>query len=318
MAKIKSTISNFTSNKVGGLLDKGIDLISGISKYEKFGLGDNNIKTVYPIDLLSNDQYGEMIKFSMLEMPIDAKSSAEAPSTDPNKSVEKNSSSDLKSSAEAVKINDYKAGTPTKKADIYMYVPAQSMVNANQIDWETKESSALINSDGSAREILEIAKGSITGAAAGLLGKIGESKLKQSQIAINSNIESFFTGVGLRKFSFAFEFAPRSEAELRNALIICNTFKKYSLPTKTSQNIFKYPMAWKFAIHSAKNGDNGKQLALMGSDRCYITATTLNMSPDSVWTTFYSGHPVIFNLNVSFVEDEIMDRTKYNDAEYEL
>jgi len=42
------------------------------------------------------------------------------------------------------------------------------------------------------------------------------------------------------------------------------------------------------------------------------------MSRVSFLTTFESGHPVVWTLNVSFIEDSIMDRKRYDEAEYEL
>lgn len=319
MARFKSVLSTWTSNKIGDTLGKGIDLVTGVSRDDKFLLGDKHIKAIYPIDLMS-DRYGEMIKFSMLKVDTKA-NTGQAP---PKKSTNKVGKllPDIISSFEKIQ-NDVQdeinlQSKTTKHADLYLYVPAQSMVNATSTEWESKEASALLNSDGSASDILGIIKGAGISMGKALGGKIAESSAKNAQLAVNGNIESFFTGVGLRKFSFAFEFAPRSEAELKNALLICHTFKKYSLPTASTKNLFNYPMAWAFGIHSTKEADQGKRLGLMGSDKCYITGTTINMSPDSVWTTFNSGHPVVWTLNVSFVEDTIMDRKKYDEAEYEL
>ena len=323
MARFKSVISNWTGNKVSGILDKATDYITGVSRDDKFLLDGKPIKATYPIDLLGDERYGEMIKFSMLKVDTKANTNQNTPKADINKNVKKTAPTSIPAFEElkqaAQSTADIFTGKTTKHADLYLYVPAQSMVNATQTDWESKEASALLNSDGTAWErISGVAKGAGVSIGKALGGKIAETAAKDAQIAVNGNIESFFTGVGLRKFSFAFEFAPRSEAELKNALLICHTFKKYSLPTANTQNLFNYPMAWSFGIHSTRDSDQGKRLGLMGSDKCYITGTTLNMSPDSVWSTFNSGHPVAWTLNVSFVEDKIMDRTAYENAEFEL
>jgi len=318
MARIKSTIDNFTTNKIGDVLDKATDYLTGVTKDDKFHTAKSNIKTVYPIDLFGNDNYGEMIKFTMFDITLKPQTSANLPSKTVSEKVSKSILDKIGVTRVADKIDNYKGEVPTKAADIYMYVPAQSMVNGTQLDWETKETSAIARSDLSMSSAGEIVKTGVQHALKGAGGKIAETTFKDKGIALSNNIESFFSGMGLRKFSFAFEFAPRSEAELRNALIICRTFKKYSLPVSTSAHVFKYPMAWKFAVYSANYKDQGKVLPLMGCERCYITSTTTNMSPDSVWTTFHSGHPVVWTLNISFVENDVLERNDYDKAEYEL
>lgn len=318
MAKIKSTISNFASNKIGGLIDKGIGLLSEINTDVDFNRVGSNIKTVYPIDLLGNDRYGEMIKFTMYDITIKPKASANLPSTKVTKKVNKTAPNGVSIIENAKKIDGYKGDVPTKGADIYLYVPAQSMVNGVQLDWETKETSALAVSDLSIESIKSIGGTGLQAALKTAGGKFAETTFKKEGVALSNNIESFFTGMGLRKFSFAFEFAPRNEAELRNALVVCRTFKKYALPKSTGAHIFDYPSAWKFAIHSASYEDQGKVLPLMGCERCYITSITTNMSPDSVWSTFKSGHPVVWTMNISFVENDVLERSDYEKAEYEM
>jgi len=318
MARIKSTIANFTTNKIGNVLDKATDYLSGITKDDKFLTGESSIKTVYPIDLFGNDRYGEMLKFTMYDITLKPETAANLPSKTITKKVSKTAPDKVSLIEEADKLENYKGQVPTKGADIYLYVPAQSMVDASQMDWETKETSSIARSELSLSSAGTIVKSGVQHALKAAGGKIAETSFKDKGVALSNNIESFFSGMGLRKFSFAFEFAPRNEAELRNALIVCRTFKKYALPVSTSDHVFKYPMAWKFAVHSANYKDQGKVLPLMGCERCYINSVTTNMSPDSVWTTFHSGHPVVWTMNLSFVENDVMERTQYEAAEYEL
>lgn len=317
---IKSVLKNWASNKVGGALDKGLNIVSGISDPKDPSFG-NTIRARYPIDLMDNSRYGEFIKFTMHDYKATPEKEKNNPEEGKVGDTVSSAISDLKSSV----TEELEGGTlgsirQQKLADIYMYIPAQSMVNSTQIDWETKEAGVLIDMDmanmtsGKIASVLAKAKGKDMASA--ISGGIGSAIEKvRGETLTTSNVQSFFTGIGLRKFSFAFEFAPRSEAELRNALLIYETFKKYSLPVRTEDYKFKYPNAWKFALHST---ESGKVLPLMGSDKCYINSITSNLSPDSVWSTFNNGYPVNFNMVVSLVEDRVMDRNDYDNADYEL
>jgi len=161
MARIKSTIDNFTTNKIGNVLDKAVDYVSGITKDDNFRTGESSIKTVYPIDLFGNDRYGEMLKFTMYEVTLDPETAANLPSTKVTKKVSKTAPTEVSIVEDATKLDAYKGDVPTKGADIYMYVPAQSMVNASQMDWETKETSSIARSDLSLSSAGEIVKSGV-------------------------------------------------------------------------------------------------------------------------------------------------------------
>jgi len=194
MGRIKSTIDNFTTNKIGNVLDKAVDFVSGITKDADFRTGESNIKTVYPIDLFGNDRYGEMLKFTMYDITLSPKTAANLPSKTVTEKVTKSIVDSVV--GDASKIDNYKGDVPTKGADIYMYVPAQSMVNASQMDWETKETSSIARSELSLSSAGEIVKSGVQHALKAAGGKIAETSYKDKGVALSNNIESFFSGMG--------------------------------------------------------------------------------------------------------------------------
>lgn len=325
MALFKSIISSYATNKIGGFLDSGANAISGIidPTRKKF---TGNGRLMYPIDLIGNPQYGEFIKFTPFQMLPKKKKKKDdnPPKIEVNKIVSTPTPNDVPSLRD-IAIGDFqeKDFETQKKADdnIYLYVPAAAMINSSTIDWETKETSSLARADFSSlsagtKSALGIGSDMWKKAAKGIGGKVFETIEKENQSVFSANIESFFTGMGLRKWNFQFEFAPRSEAELKMALSICRRFKEYSLPSrpKGSEHTFEYPSAWAFSVHDK----DGKLLKLMGCEKCYITSITTNMAPDSVWSTFNDGNPTIFTLTFGLTEDTILDRTKYKGSGYEL
>lgn len=192
---------------------------------------------------------------------------------------------------------------------IYMHMPNAGVSSSYEIQWGHESMGILANVDstddiGDALKNISIKGGkaivdTITGS------KIAEKRAKEAGYAADPKIEALFNGVGARKFQFDYDFAPRNETELLNALAIVKTFKYWALPGVRNEYSFTYPAKFKIKFLRVDGSENDSVFKI---NECYCTGVTIDQTPDSAWASFKNGAPVHFKMSIGFMEDKPLTR----------
>jgi len=131
--------------------------------------------------------------------------------------------------------------------------------------------------------------------------------LKSVNKALNPQIEMVFQGTDNRKFQFTFDFQPRSSAESQDILDIIQTFRLYAAPELSNEGNGRYFIPpGQFDITFYFN--NTVSLKIPKISTCALTNISVNYSAAGAYTTFTDGMPVHINLQLSFIEMDIITR----------
>ena len=323
-------------NEIAGLPDPSQPLKM------QYSLQQQIKQITYPIDLLGSDSYGEYMLFTV-NAPVrkvtarktkqqqvkNSKAPNLVASTNPLRDLQKKATGLVNRVTNAISGIDLqntisKAAAQTESAveyhtaiesiitnEIALHMPISGLEANYQPKYNEEEFGLIANVSNlddlkNAVKTIGEFKGikdtidSITGT------KLATKKTKEVGRTINPDLEALFDGMSLRTFDFSWDFAPRSEQELVNALAIIKAFKYWSLPgLAESGTQFTFPAH--FNIHFMKRGEVKNQ-ALFAIKRCYCTGVKVNYSPDSIWSAFKNGAPVHFTMDVSFMEDGVITR----------
>ena len=155
------------------------------------------------------------------------------------------------------------------------------------------------------------------GMASGLAGgDLEASKDKLQNKAENKFIETFFKGVDLRKFSFSWQFRPKSPEETYEVQKIIKTFKFHSLPEFPGGNqqgrYFTVPASWD--IFYMYRGDENQWINKIST--CVCGGVNINYSP-TAWQTFrplsqdgwpQGAPPTEIDMTLEFMETKIITK----------
>lgn len=139
----------------------------------------------------------------------------------------------------------------------------------------------------------------------------GAAELKLQEL-INPNLALLFKGIRFRAFQFSFNFSPRNENEVIQALAIIKVFKYWSSPGIDS-SVLKYPSLFKIRMMKNNKLSTEENDKLFSFRPAALTNMTLDYSPNSIWATFQNGAPVSFRMDLAFTETEIITREKIYD-----
>ena len=120
--------------------------------------------------------------------------------------------------------------------------------------------------------------------------------------------ELLFQGIDFRELNISHQFAPKSEQELAANLRIINVFKKFSSP-KISNLRMTYPKLFELDFGVSKNG---KIENIFKTKLCACTNIQVDYTPDQLWNVFKGGHPVKFNMDLSFKEVELLTQDDFD------
>ena len=132
----------------------------------------------------------------------------------------------------------------------------------------------------------------------------------------NSNMERLFNGVALRDFNFSWKMSPRDEEEAKQVKAIIRFFKQ-GMAARTIQNtagerslFLGTPNIFKLQYRTSE----GK--IIEGVNRikpCAITGTSVNYTPDGVWSAYDEGQPVSTILSIRMEELEPIYASDYTE-----
>ncbi len=151
-------------------------------------------------------------------------------------------------------------------------------------------------------------------AAAGLAGKSqGMGAISAlTKAALNPRKEQLFRSVDNRRFTFEYQFAPRSQKEAQNIKRIIDTFKYHMHPEYLDNNTrlaYLFPSEFDI-VHMF---DNQESKFMNKISTCVLAEMTVNYSPNGQWSTHQDGVPTQINVQMTFVELETLTKERFMD-----
>jgi hypothetical protein len=131
-------------------------------------------------------------------------------------------------------------------------------------------------------------------------------------LAGNPKKEQIFKGVDFRKFSFDYQFFPRSSTEARKVLAIIEEFKFHMHPEFLDNNNFVYVYPSEFDIMYYKNGVENR--TLHRHTACVLEEMNINYTPNGTFTTFDDGMPTQINITLQFRELALLTKDRVKDG----
>lgn len=125
-------------------------------------------------------------------------------------------------------------------------------------------------------------------------------------IAANPKKEQTFKGVDFRKFTFDYQFFPRSPEEAAAVLNIINEFKLHMHPEFKSEQNFVYIYPSEFDITYYTGGIENNNLHRHTS--CVLEEMSVNYTPNGSFSVFPNGMPTQINMSLGFKELQLLSK----------
>ena len=219
-------------------------------------------------------------------------------------------------------LKDTRIGRATEisRDSIFMYVPGDLQFS-DGFEYEATSFSAIKNIGTATATKGVVAIGGLrklAGFADKASGLLGESEINAGGaiaqslgVVLNPRKEQTFKGVENRSFSFKFTFAPRNEKEAITASEIVKVFRFHAHPELSSNSAFLHlpsEFELKFRTYDPVDGMITTSPILPKMNRCYLQKVSTDYTPNGVMYSFKNGIPPKFNLELTFVETEIITR----------
>jgi hypothetical protein len=201
------------------------------------------------------------------------------------------------------------------KTAIAMHVP-QNYVVGYRVNYADEELGAMF---GTAAAAARGAK--VDGGDAAILGLASRADSLPAisaltRATINPRREQLFRNVDNRRFTFEYQFAPRSPAEAKNIRRIINTFKYHMHPEYIGDNRLAYLAPSEFDIvHMFKSAESEN---INKISTCVLAEMTVNYSPNGQFSVHDDGMPTQINVQMTFIELETLTKDRIIAKESEL
>lgn len=131
-----------------------------------------------------------------------------------------------------------------------------------------------------------------------------------TKAAINPRKEQLFRSVDNRRFTFEYQFAPRSQKEAANIKRIINTFKYHMHPEYLdNETRLAYLFPSEFDIVHMFNNKESEHMHKIST--CVLAEMTVNYSPNGQFSTHTDGFPTQINVQMTFVELETLTKERF-------
>ena len=127
----------------------------------------------------------------------------------------------------------------------------------------------------------------------------------------NPNVELTYNSPAMRKFTFSFQFIPKSSQETQMIQRIIKTFKRRASP-KDANGMFEVPDVWEVKYMS--NGKMSKHMNEFKRMACVDVAVQANVS-SNMHVSFSDGMPISTTLNLTFQEIDIITRNDHDESQ---
>jgi hypothetical protein len=128
--------------------------------------------------------------------------------------------------------------------------------------------------------------------------------------APNPRKEQLFKSMEFRRFSFNYQFAPRSPEEAANVKRIINTFKFYMHPefqNNVNKMLYLFPSEFDIVYYF---GDR-EHPHLNRISTCVLTDLQVNYAPNGQLATHPDGFPTQINVQMQFLELETLTKERF-------
>jgi len=132
--------------------------------------------------------------------------------------------------------------------------------------------------------------------------------------ADNPFMEVLFTTMGVREFTYNFNFAPRNSDETMEVQQIIQLFRFHMAPEMQSANSRYLTLPSEFDIHymfKGKDGNGRENDYFNRIATCVCTSVDVNYTPNGV-RSFEDGSPTQIQVGLTFRETEILTKEKIN------
>ena len=132
--------------------------------------------------------------------------------------------------------------------------------------------------------------------------------------ALNPFVEVLFQTMGLRSFTYNFNFAPRNAKETEEIQQIIQLFRFHMAPELQGENSRYLTLPSEFDIHymyRAQGGESYENDYFNRIATCVLTAVNTDYTPGKV-RTFEHGAPTQITMSLSFQETELLTKEKIN------
>ena len=130
------------------------------------------------------------------------------------------------------------------------------------------------------------------------------------QVKVNPNTRSTFTGVGVRNFSFTYEFIPTSQQEAETVQKIIRRFREELYPMAIPQDAFEagFPLGYEFPnLFEIKFMHGSKDLPIPQPLLSYLRGVNVTYNPTSA--SFHrDGQPNAIQMSLNFQEFRAMNK----------
>ena len=132
--------------------------------------------------------------------------------------------------------------------------------------------------------------------------------------ADNPFMEGLFTTMGVREFTYNFNFAPRNQDETGEIQQIIQLFRFHMAPEMQGANARYLTLPSEFDIHymfKGKDGNGRENDFFNRITTCVLINVDVNYTPNGV-RTFEDGSPTQIQMGLTFRETEILTKEKIN------
>ena len=132
--------------------------------------------------------------------------------------------------------------------------------------------------------------------------------------ADNPFMEVLFTTMGVREFTYNFNFAPRNSDETMEVQQIIQLFRFHMAPEMQEANSRYLTLPSEFDLHYMFKGKDGQGRENDYFNRittCVCTSVDVNYTPNGV-RSFEDGSPTQIQMGLTFRETEILTKEKIN------
>jgi hypothetical protein len=138
-------------------------------------------------------------------------------------------------------------------------------------------------------------------------GTTYNAQLAESRLITNPKVEVMFSGFSFRRFSFTWQFAPKSIQESDMVRDIIETFRYYALPEITGGKMF-YIFPSEFEISFMQGQRDNPNIPKITTS--VLENIAVDYSPNGVWGTLPNGASIATRMTLNFLELELVDRTR--------
>jgi len=196
---------------------------------------------------------------------------------------------EFKVSTDKVKLKQTAQYKANSGSTIILPTPSSGITLSETGNWEE---AAGVNHDATLKSVGQALGGAAVKGVTDSMGKF--SGAITSGRFINDYASLAYQGSAFREFSYSWILIPSSADEAESIQNIIRTIRYYSLPNYSTFEV-KYPYMW--TVNPALESKIG--IVLRDS---VITNFTVNYSPEGVFKTYNTGHPVSVTMDITFKE----------------